>query len=329
MVLMKLKYMKELIDTEDKNLESPIANEIVSRWDHEGTPREFRSSANYVFVFKMSGKKYFLRFTYPYERSIEEIKAELDFMDYLSNNDIRVVKPIKSLSGKYIETVDTSIGQFNAVVFEELKGKRFEVKDLDGSKFYSWGESLGKLHNASKGYDTKHRKSWRDHMEMVARVLPKEEKLAQKELATITDWVDKLPVNEDNFGLIHFDFELDNLFWNGNEISIIDFDDCAYYWFVADIAFALRDLFDKGVDLNNENFVLFMKGYRAEMPIDKEILEDLPFFIRMHNLIIFAKFLRTLEGSNPDDDPKWLVPLRKKLDMYIGEYRKRFATYYN
>ena len=32
-----------------------------------------------------------------------------------------------------------------------------------------------------------------------------------------------------------------------NEINILDFDDCSYYWYVADIAFALRDLFEEKI----------------------------------------------------------------------------------
>lgn len=32
-----------------------------------------------------------------------------------------------------------------------------------------------------------------------------------------------LPTTRDNYGLIHFDFESDNLSWNGNEVSALDF----------------------------------------------------------------------------------------------------------
>ena len=59
---------------------------------------------------------------------------------------------------------------------------------------------------------------------------------------------------------IHFDFELDNIVWNTDKTGIIDFDDSAFYWFVADIAFALRDLYDdsvKKVELQNESFELY------------------------------------------------------------------------
>ena len=328
--MMKLTTMIKLVNTINKNWESPIANEIASHWEYnKGTVKEKRASANFVFHFTKSGEDYFLRFNPPGERKFEHIKAEIDFLNYLSDNNIPVAKPVKSLSGKYIETVNTSIGTYYAVVFTALHGKQFEIEDLDKSLFYSWGKSLGELHYASMGYNTKYRLSWKNHIEMVYRILPKEEILAKRELEFITNWVSKLPKNRTNYGLIHFDYELDNLIWKGNDISILDFDDCSFYWFVSDIAFALRDLFDNNVDLDNENFTSFMEGYQTKMSIDKEILKDLSFFLRMHNLITFTKLLRTLEDSNPEEDPKWLLSLRKKLNMVVAKYRKGFATYYD
>ena len=49
-----------------------------------------------------------------------------------------------------------------------------------------------------------------------------------------------LPVDRDRYGLIHFDFELDNLYWRDQTIGMLDFDDCAHYWYAADIAFWLK-----------------------------------------------------------------------------------------
>ena len=53
---------------------------------------------------------------------------------------------------------------------------------------------------------------------------------------------------------------------------MIDFDDCATYWFVADIAFALRDLFGDSasqVDFQNAMLLRFIEGYRSARSIDQ------------------------------------------------------------
>jgi len=58
---------------------------------------------------------------------------------------------------------------------------------------------------------------------------------------------------------------MDNLLWRDDEIGIVDFDDCAYYPFAADIALALRDLWEDKValiDFEDERLQTFVAGYR-------------------------------------------------------------------
>jgi len=85
------------------------------------------------------------------------------------------------------------------------------------------------------------RKTHRDPVDFIEGHLPATEKAAQKELETIEHLYEK---TEEKKGLIHFDFELDNLIWNGERNNIIDFDDAAMYGYGADTAFALRNLFE-------------------------------------------------------------------------------------
>src|SRR2546430_7254258 len=78
--------------------------------------------------------------------------------------------------------------------------------------------------------------------------MQKNEPRVQAEFDHLTSFLSALTVTETNSGLIHGDFELDNLFWQDDTIALLDFDDCSYSWYVADVAFALRDLFATGVD---------------------------------------------------------------------------------
>ena len=93
------------------------------------------------------------------------------------------------------------------------------------------------------------------HIQQLAeldRWLPQSESLARRELETIKTWLTTLEINQDNYGVIHFDFELDNLIWDGDNVQIIDFESSMEHWYAADIAFALRDLFNGKVDFSNE-----------------------------------------------------------------------------
>ncbi|MFC1689739.1 phosphotransferase enzyme family protein [Pseudomonadota bacterium] len=45
----------------------------------------------------------------------------------------------------------------------------------------------------------------------------------------------------DTFSLIHADFTPDNIIYDGNQLAVIDFDDCAYGWHLYDIASLLTE----------------------------------------------------------------------------------------
>ena len=101
--------------------------------------------------------------------------------------------------------------------------------------FKRWGKALGKLHVASLDLDVD-RPSWIDQLAGVRRLIPAEEESVLSELAYVEQWLDGLDCGSDEFGLIHFDFEMDNLLWQDAEVGIVDFDDCAYYPFLRRIS---------------------------------------------------------------------------------------------
>jgi Ser/Thr protein kinase RdoA (MazF antagonist) len=156
----------------------------------------------------------------------------------------------------------------------------------------------------------------------MARIyLPKDEPGVQAEFDHITSFLSALPVTETNYGLIHGDFELDNLRWQDGTIAMFDFDDCSYYWYVADIAFALRDLFETGVDLSNPSFRAFIRGYSEHYSLDEELISHLPTFMRLANLIQYAKLVRAMDLEQDQDYPEWCTSLLLKLENKIQNYK--------
>ncbi len=134
--MMKLRIMQEIVETLDTDEGSPVAEEVLSCWQHDpGTARFFRASANFIFTFKNQAREYILRFNHQSERTPEGIRAELDYLGSLASQGICVALPVKSLSGKDLETVRTSSGEFHAVVFERLPGTQYEIDDLPSYLF--------------------------------------------------------------------------------------------------------------------------------------------------------------------------------------------------
>lgn len=78
------------------------------------------------------------------------------------------------------------------------------------------------------------------------------------------------------YGLIHADFNLDNILIDGAEVRLVDFDDAGFGWHLFDLAtvsFFLRGQAE--FDLVRRSVI---DGYRRERPLSDEQLEAMPLF---------------------------------------------------
>jgi Ser/Thr protein kinase RdoA (MazF antagonist) len=228
--MMTLSTMKKVVETVNAEWRSPLAESILERWGYDpGSVYYFRASANFLFIFKRNEKTYFLRFSDATEKDLTSIGTEVRILNYLREQTVKVALPVKSLNGCEIETVETDIGTFHAVVFEALPGKQFETEELEMGQFFRWGNALGRLHHVFKNMPSdisEPRASWMTQLQDIKALLPKTEIAALQELDEIMELGKSLPVSDENFGLIHFDYELDNLRWDEDTIGMLDFDDC-------------------------------------------------------------------------------------------------------
>jgi Ser/Thr protein kinase RdoA (MazF antagonist) len=327
---MKLSLMQAVVDTLNDTHTSPIADVLLAAWAHDhDSARYFRASANFIFTFKHKGQPCILRFAHASERSAAAIEAELAYLHHLAAHGVPVALPIGSLSGRNLESKSTTLGVFHAVVFEMLSGEQFDVGDLSPAQFTRWGSALGALHHAAQGYSRAGRPTVHEHLRMVDQQLPAHEQAARRMLAHLKRQVAAIPTSEQTFGLIHYDFELDNLLWNDQRVSIVDFDDCAGYWFAADIAFALRDLFDDRadqIDVADVRFQAFVAGYQELHSMTDADLPRLPLFLQIHNLVSFTKLLRAADIDDAHAAPAWVAELQAKLVRKAQTYRDSFAA---
>lgn len=323
--MMKLSTMLKIDSTMDEEGLSPIAEHILERWDHERrSARFFRSSTNFVYTFREAGERYFLRFAASTERTYAAIEAEMALLSFLDGLGMRVAVPTASKNGRCVETVETDLGTFHAVVFAQLQGQEIDIEELNTAQFEAWGAALGKLHALMHSYQNPRisaRGTWRDHLTLVRDYLLKDEPAVQAEFDHLMAFLTALPVTEANYGLIHGDFELDNLRWQDDSIAIFDFDDCFASWYVADIAFALRDLFATGVDLDHPSFRAFIRGYGKHYGMDEELVAHLSTWMRVVNLIMYAKLIRTMDLAHEQDRPEWCSSLLLRLENWIQNYK--------
>lgn len=320
--MMKLSTMKKVVDTLTKEWKSSISDDILENWDHDPDSLVYvRSSANFVFKYKEKGQLRYLRFNSMDERNLAETENEMEILYFLNERDPDIVKPILSKNNRSVEIVKTPIDDYIAVVFEGYDGKMFEVEDLSEDQFYTWGKTLGKLHKTMDQLPQEmvsKRKTWKDHLGIVRERIPENDHVLLKAIEAIEKQADSLTAKT---GLIHYDFELDNLHWYPNTVKIFDFDDSAVYWYGADIAYALRDLFNGKIDTNNPHYKRFMSGYASEFEVDENLNQDLHVFMKLHQLYSYPRILRSLDCEIKEDTPDWIKGLTKKLTSYAKSLR--------
>lgn len=326
--MMKLETMRVIVDSLQE--QTPLlVQTILSRWNDDiQDVRYIRSSANFVFSFRMLDEPYFLRFNHEDERAAALIEQELAFVLHLADRGLKVAGPVPSRQEAFVETVSSALGTFHATVFEALEGQHYELDDLTPEQLLMWGETFGKLHHIASTYPATQRLHWREQLAWFYSRL-QGERDALEVARRLKQKLSALPTTSSNYGLLHADFELDNLVWQGNEAAVLDFDDCTYSWFVADIAYALRDVFGDDpsrVDLSHPTLHRFVEGYRTVRPLPDEELALLPVFLCFHNLFMFTRLLRALENLEKRNQPEWVETLSEKLKHKLVSYRDQFGS---
>jgi len=328
--MMPLSTMWRVDSVTGPNGDSPVAESILEHWDHDPlSARFFRSSANFLHFFYYAGQPYCLRFADGAERTRDGIEAEMDLLCWLDREGVTVTPPVPSRHGNLVETVGTNWGVFHAVVFPALRGEQREIDDMNTSHFRSWGSALGALHSTLRRYTGKSRwgrGTWKDQLDVVRPYLEAHRLIVREEHERIRALLQSLPTDREVFGLIHADFELDNLLWTDRTVGILDFDDCVHSWYVADIALALRDLFQESVDLEHPSFQAFVHGYTEHHSIDKDMLLHIPIFLRLSRFLTYARLTRALDLPANRTYPEWLATLQRKLETWMRAYESQLES---
>jgi len=294
---------------------------------------EYEGAANLVYEYEMDDQPLILRISFTPERTLEQIQAELHFVNYLSDNGVKVSKPILSQNGNWVETIQAEGIPFHAVSF--IKGKGMRVPDNEYryrtdapiEEYYrNWGRILGQMHAVTKSYQPKSdeiiRPDWFDLHKgrlALATQLPNRLYRVQTQIQLLLAELKTLPKDKDSFGLIHGDFNDGNFtvdYANG-DITVFDYDDSCYFWFIYEIASAWeggigRTMF-RGLSERKSFMDRYMEqvmaGYNGENRLSAEWLEHLPLFIRLIQVEEFLHYAQYLD--EPDDE------LQGELDYKI------------
>ena len=84
---------------------------------------------------------------------------------------------------------------------------------------------------------TDHRDTWEEDESGIVNEL--EDDQVKKIATVLMDEIKALPIERETFGLMHGDIHPGNFHYDGKELTIFDFDDAAYNYFIHDLAMVL------------------------------------------------------------------------------------------
>ncbi len=266
-----------------------IAEQAGRMWGLSGSPVLLTKSEN--IVYEMQGQ--ILRLTENHHRSAAQLNAELDFISTLWDGGVSVAKPQISINGLRVETIDNH----HISIFEKAEGT-IENAELTFSSLRATrnlGLQLGKIHSLSVSFSSKdskrHHFSDVMHLKNGLQSIPAEDQLAITEFKKGVSWLNTLPKDKNVYGLVHMDAHNRNFSIDTNEnITLFDFDDCAYNFFAYDLATPLYSIQRSSLSIEQKQEArnALLDGYSEAYSLPDTWLDTIDGFIRFRDIEMFA-----------------------------------------
>jgi Ser/Thr protein kinase RdoA (MazF antagonist) len=188
-----------------------------------------------------------------------------------------------------------------------------------------WGKLTALFHNLSQSFypkSNRKRKTWMDDVISILKWLPEDEYQLKELLLNQIDEINSYS-KEGNYGLIHYDLELDNILWDGDSYSIIDFDDATYYHFVADIACAIDESRFEKPRIRQRIQRNFLAGYKQIRELPNNWQEQFNCFCILMDILDYARTLHAYENTDLETYPDWLTKLYIRHMNDLDETKKK------
>lgn len=288
----------------NKNIQNSLTEAIIRQSaDLYDTPfdtvRKIGGFENFVYEYEKNGDFYIMRFTHSSHRTVEQVNAEMEFIDYLDNKNARVSTVVHSRNDKLIEVININEDDYFIIcVFTKAPGNFVKKADLTDDFYEMFGEEVGRLHKLTKTYKPIHKRvQWDEeaYLEIAANCLPKKDEKVIEKYKKVIKRIQNLPRNIDNFGLIHTDLHFGNMYISSGELTFFDWDDASYKHFISDIAIVIfYHFFDakvpqEEIDVRTARILAsFLKGYKQQNTIDLDFLYHLNDFLMLRTIVLFV-----------------------------------------
>jgi len=271
---------------------------------------------SFIFEFEREGAGYILRIGHSFRKSEALILGEVDWINTLARGGVSVARAIPSENGKLVEVIDDGQGgQFLVTAFVRAQGQKPWDAGWTPMRYENYGRLLGRMHALAVHYQPANpgwkRPEWDgESLNFIELYLPASEAGARQKYQTLLEHIYTLPKDKLTYGLIHQDAHQNNFFMDADgTLTLFDFDDCAYSWFINDIAIVLFYIsmdaeelgFPSAAAFTHEFLTHFLRGYRQAYSLDPAWLKEIPAFLKLRELELYAVVHRDFDISHIDD----------------------------
>jgi Ser/Thr protein kinase RdoA (MazF antagonist) len=233
----------------------------------------------------------------------EDVESELAWLTALRRDGVVTTPvPVPGLDGKLIQHLaHPSMNAARKIVLSRWEnGVEPGIGDDLGGPFEILGEVTARMHNHARRWERPpgfrrhlwtfetsigerpHWGRWRDGMGMT----PVRIDLFDRTARRIRERLDAFGNGPDRFGLVHGDLRLANLLVDGEQVKVIDFDDCGFSWFLYDAATPLSfyEHHPQVPDLIGH----WVAGYRRVAPLSAAEEAEIATFVMLRRMLLVA-----------------------------------------
>lgn len=243
------------------------------------------------------------------------IASEMAWTDALRTDvGVRTPAVVPTVDGRRFVTLQRPEGERHVAFFEHVDGANGEETTLplpvaelgaltarmhrqveawrlpDGFRRFHWDAAacLG----TGDGRDARWG-AWRDAPGLATAAVALLGEAADRVVARLADY----GTGPDRYGLVHADLRLANLMIDdAGSITVIDFDDCGFGWFLYDLATVTSWL--EHEESTPATIADWIAGYTTVRPLGDEDLAMVPTFVLLRRLMLSAWL-----GTHPDSPP--------------------------
>lgn len=272
-----------------------LRNELIKRYELEEpvSCRVFDSGMNDIYIIQAGKEKFFLRISLTGIHKRHDYEEELFIINTLWENGIHTATPLPCKDKSFLWEINAQEGKRYAVLFTEAKKA---PSDDNAKKSFNLGQMLAQIHMIA---DEKNFTVSRAPIDLV-QLAKKPLELIYPHLAhRIADYEylnnateklcryveEHLSNDKPYYGYCHGDIHTGNVFFEGDEPKVFDFDCMGYGWRAYDICvYAWDETLNDEKYMEKESWNSFLDGYNAIRKLSDIELSCIPVFAALREI---------------------------------------------